>query len=308
MGRCPSTSDRNLEGSSPLSSSTPQKNDRVLIAVSGTVLFLISLAALIGEATPSWAGWQAEVKEEVARRLGADKAADVETGIQQIWISELLRVDRCVTCHVTIEWGDEMADAPHPARSHPLPDLMRAHPPETFGCTLCHGGQGIATTEAAAHGDLPHWEEPLLDSKRAALYGITRTELMELRCNTCHQREEQVEGMPFLNEAKRLAIKHKCTDCHVILGQGRTKAPDLMREGEKHATKYVFPEDWSKPHTAVQWHIEHFLDPNSTSPGSSMDRFGFTRRQATAMALLVLSWKKPMLPPAWTPGAMARVR
>ena len=34
---------------------------------------------------------------------------------------------------------------------------------QEFGCTSCHGGQGFATTTAGAHGDVEHWDEPLLD-------------------------------------------------------------------------------------------------------------------------------------------------
>ena len=37
----------------------------------------------------------------------------------------------------------------------------------TYGCTICHGGQGRATDKADAHGEVPHWPEPMLPQRYA---------------------------------------------------------------------------------------------------------------------------------------------
>lgn len=256
---------------------------------------------LVREASPGWADDQEMVRRIVEQRLGSERAASVPTGLSQIWLPELDRVDRCTTCHVTIEWGEELADAPHPARSHPKPGLLASHPPERFGCTLCHGGQGAATTLDAAHGHVPHWEDPLLDRLRAERYELTVVQLLEMRCNFCHWRQVKVEGMPLLNEAKATVRKQRCSSCHKIHGEGKTIGPDLTRAGEKRPSHYAFPEDWSSPETAMAWHIEHFLDPLAVTPKSTMTNFGFSVDEAIGLSLLVLSWRRMGLPAAWVP-------
>ena len=80
--------------------------------------------------------------------------------MQQIWVPALGRADRCVTCHQATNWkGFETADQPF--RTHP-PELLKSHPPESFGCTACHGGQGWAVDTSRPTGRSHFWEEPLL--------------------------------------------------------------------------------------------------------------------------------------------------
>jgi cytochrome c2 len=255
-------------------------------------------------------------------KVDATKVADVPEGLQQIWIPALDRVDRCTTCHATIDWGESMAKADNPAKSHPVledfPELMEKHPIEEFGCTLCHGGQGSATTKDAAHGEVPFWEEPLLTQALAERYGVERRHLMEMRCNVCHQHQGAVKGMELLNEAKLrvagwegaegdhgpgVAIIRPCISCHIVGGAGeKSTGPDLTRAGEKHPSQFHFPDDWASERTALGWHVQHLLDPESTSPGSLMKKYGLTDRQATGLALLVLSWREVGLLPRWIPA------
>lgn len=271
-----------------------------LLLVASVLLIAAFVIAFVREVDPAWSDAQDAVRAVVHERLGADKAAELPQGIQQIWIEPLGRVDRCTTCHVTTEWGAELAEAPHPARSHP-PEILAAHPVQTFGCTLCHGGQGWATTKDAAHGQVAFWEEPLLDAERAKAYGLTRADLMELRCANCHQGYEPVAGMPLLNAAKERAFD--CITCHRLPGleSDKSSAPDLSREGEKHPSMYIFPSGFQGERSALSWHIEHLLDPKAMTPGSAMPKFGLTSREAAGLALLVMSWRRPVLPAAWTP-------
>lgn len=89
------------------------------------------------------------------------------------------QVDRCQTCHMGAVAGNYTdASIPRQFRTHPYKStLMNAHPPETFGCTSCHQGQGRATDNLAHSGwhlEEEHgkerwhfagdhyWEDPLL--------------------------------------------------------------------------------------------------------------------------------------------------
>ena len=66
-------------------------------------------------------------------------------GIQQIWLPELGVVDRCTSCHVGLKEAS-LTDVPtQPFRTHPV----IPHKLDQFGCTVCHRGQGAATTRRA---------------------------------------------------------------------------------------------------------------------------------------------------------------
>src|SRR5256885_14703606 len=78
--------------------------------------------------------------------------------IQQIVLEEfdrnnfdkpVARVDRCTSCHAGIN-KPGFEDQPNPWKTHPRRELyLSKHPPEKFGCTPCHGGQGPAVESGA---------------------------------------------------------------------------------------------------------------------------------------------------------------
>ena len=109
-----------------------------------------------------------------------------------------------------------------------------------------------------------------------------------MRCNACHRAEEATKGMPLLSEAKALVRAKRCDSCHAIEGKGGTAGPDLSTTGEIPPERRHFPAAWSGPRTSLGWHVGHMIAPTSTSPGSEMKVFGFTEREATALALLVV--------------------
>jgi cbb3-type cytochrome oxidase cytochrome c subunit len=87
----------------------------------------------------------------------------------------------------------------------------------------------------------------------------------------------------------------------VIDGQGGSVGPDLTEVGDKPPEHVHFPDGWSQARTALRWHQAHFLDPEAVVPGTRMPKFTLTERQATALGLLALSWRRLSLPPAWIP-------
>src|SRR5262245_2114265 len=114
--------------------------DRVVIAVIGVVLVVGTGLFVWSDRSHDWRFYQMEFRQMVAEKFGDDRAVRLPSGVQQIWVGDLGRADRCVTCHqATTYKGFESAD--HPYRTHP-PELLKTHPIEKYGCTSCHAGQG----------------------------------------------------------------------------------------------------------------------------------------------------------------------
>lgn len=279
----------------------PTPDRRLLLGVSLASLLALAVA-FVREANPSWKAAQQEARGIVAAKLGAEKAAGLPSGLAQVKIEALSRVDRCITCHVGIEGGPTFAELPGLARSHPRPELLAAHPVEKFGCTLCHGGRGAATTKEEAHGDDEFCDDPLWSAERARNHALAPAELLEGRCNVCHRGDATTAGMPFLDVGKALVKAKRCASCHRIDGRGGSAGPDLATVGDVPAAQRTFPAAYRGPRTGLAWHAAHLKLPTSMVPGSEMKEFGFTDREAMSLALLVSSWKSAALPPAWLPA------
>ena len=144
--------------------------DRVIMAVIGVILVIGTGLFIWSDRAHDWRYYQMDFKQMVAEKFGEDRAAVLPSGVQQIWVADLSRADRCVTCHqATVYKGFETAAEPY--RTHP-PEPLKQHPIEDFGCTSCHGGQGWAIDTAAAHGEVAHWEEPLLSRSLGESYSL----------------------------------------------------------------------------------------------------------------------------------------
>src|SRR5208283_1556907 len=129
-------------------------------------LSLIVLALMLGAiwqaATPVWKTYQQEFYrlEAVGEPNAAAKSDVVNAAlvIRQDLLPGLQRVDRCTTCHLGVE-DPTMKNAPEPFRYHAG---LGSHIASRFGCTICHGGQGLATDKDGAHGKVAFWPNPLL--------------------------------------------------------------------------------------------------------------------------------------------------
>lgn len=118
------------------------------------------------------------------------------TEIVQQNLDDIEKVDRCESCHMGSNRSGFEAVAQEEFRSHPMRrTLLGIHPPEKFGCTTCHDGQGRATIKFFAHApsaeEDPHafhqhyWEASLLKGPK----GGDGTEYMESKCLGCHRQE-----------------------------------------------------------------------------------------------------------------------
>ena len=180
---------------------------------------VLMLAAIWQAGTPAWKTYQQEFHrlETVGEPNAAAKSAVMNASleIRQQLLPGLHRVDRCTTCHLGVE-DPTMKSASQPYTYHPN---LAPHVPAKFGCTICHGGQGLATDKVNAHGKVSFWQEPVLPR-----------EYIRASCGRCH-KEGDVPGVPELTEGRRLFETQGCRGCHKLNGVGGSIGPDLTEEG-----------------------------------------------------------------------------
>ena len=171
--------------------------------------------------------------------------------VQQILNEELGVVDRCSTCHSE--------------QSHPAP-WFEQHPPERFGCTSCHEGQGRATTASAAHSSDQSWPRPLL-----------ARELLGAACGRCHH-EDEIPFEPYLTDGRKLFAASGCAACHTP--EAPKIAPDLRYVGSKVNAPWI------------QWWLKR---PKDYQPKTRMPNFRLGDSEVAVLAsyLLTLRAKEP---------------
>ncbi|HEX5085529.1 MAG TPA: c-type cytochrome [Blastocatellia bacterium] len=280
--------------------------DAIKIYLLGAVMLFVTGFVFWDHAAPEWQGYQRDFRAMVTKKFGATRAEQVPGGLQQVWAPELGRVDRCTTCHQGVEWKG-LEGAPNPFKSHPQ-EILKSHPIDQFGCSSCHGGQGYATEVRAAHGRVEHWEEPLLGKRLSDLYLVKdRKALMQINCNGCHRYDRETKGADFINEAKKIVQEKNCRACHTINGRGGVIGPDLTFEGDKSPEQFDYGRVGGVK-SAFAWHVAHFQNPRALAPDSIMPDFNFSSREAQALALLVMSWKRASPPTRFIPGATPKDR
>ena len=227
------------------------------------------------------------------RTLGRAERRGMTGGIKQLLVTDLARADRCTTCHLAVD-KPQLALAEEPFTAHPG-QYLQWHPPEQFGCTVCHGGQGLATEVKAAHGDVPHWEEPLL-----------RGELVQASCAQCHGDLAPIAAhAPRLAQGRALFQAKGCFGCHAVHDVGQTVSQDLTEIGSK---SYLLMEAdfemMEPPHDRIRWLQAKLRHPRMLNPGvrperlppgeeevfpSAMPRFALTDEERQALTIYLLS-------------------
>ncbi len=277
------------------------RRDRPVLAIVGMLLVLSTVLFTMNDREHEWRYYQYDFRSQVAEKFGAEKAAAIPSGLQQIWVPALGRADRCITCHQGVSWaGLEQAEEPY--RTHP-PELLKKHPIARFGCTSCHGGQGWAVDLDPAHGPIEHWEEPVLGAALGESYSIVdnKQALMQMNCNVCHRYDRETKGADFINLGKQLVRDKGCRSCHVINGRGGSIGPDLTYVGDKAPEQYDFGR-LSGQKTAFAWHVAHLKEPKALVPDTVMPKFNFSTRQAQALATLIMSWRRAPVPAEFVAG------
>ena len=265
------------------------------------IMFCLILISFHKQANPEWKKYQEQFKKYLEENISQETASEFHFSVKQIWLPELNKVDRCISCHLGYD-NPNLVDAPEPFTAHPD---IEPHSLQKMGCTICHGGQGFALKKNDAHGEIEHWEEPLLGKKLANKYGLkNESGLIQIKCNVCHRRDKNTSGMELINLAKNLLNqkKNRCQTCHIINGKGGKIGPDLTFIGDKPAERFDFTQiknkirENGKPLSMLSWHFEHFLNPAAVVPDSKMLPGNYTEEQAEALALLMMSWRNTNLP------------
>jgi mono/diheme cytochrome c family protein len=199
---------------------------------------------------------------EFERRLDGARSRTVE--IKQIILRDyepnefnqpIMRVDRCMTCHMGIDRAG-FEDWPQPYSTHPRRKaIFGTHPVEQFACTPCHDGQGPGLTVEAAHGQLHHWDAPMLTGGD-----------IDAGCQKCHFNRAQLgqlvtekqaeerglkpEDVPYhpskLMRGQEMIRESQCYACHEIAGYENMpkKGPQLNALSAKAKPEWTY--DWLK--------------------------------------------------------------
>src|SRR5205085_9478909 len=117
---------------------------------------------------------------------------------------------------------------------HPNKELLKIHDPEKFGCTPCHGGNGVATDSIVkAHGRHTYW-----------LWPAHHRENLQAGCQQCHYKEIVTEMADTLNQGRELFRLRGCMGCHRYEGFDReadeiTSVNQQIRQLEQQKAEFL---------------------------------------------------------------------
>lgn len=205
-------------------------------AVSNLLLVLLLMWTVSSEYNPEWKRYQREYYQLFAEKTDdpvlRQKILSTPLEIKQIWNPKLDVTDRCTSCHLGVE-NPKMTDVPHPFKVHP--DFTQ-HKFYEIGCTVCHEGQGTATTIHDAHvmHDLNRRFGPFDEQHIGWSRPLLPLEYVQASCQKCHNViEAPVPGADHLNAGWQIVQEKGCKTCHYIVDSGAKQAPELSTAGTK---------------------------------------------------------------------------
>ena len=246
-------------------------------ALTNFVLVLLLMWTVGTEYAPEWKKYQREYYRLFAARVDDPQLQknilSTPLEIQQVWDADLELTDRCMTCHLGVN-NPEMTDVPQPYKVHP--DFTQ-HTFQKIGCTVCHEGQGSATTVHAAHvmNDLEERFGPYDEQHAGWSRPLLPLDYVQVSCNKCHNvMEAPVPGADRLNAGWQLVQENGCKTCHYIVDGGAKQAPELSFAG----TKFFNESGHSDAFHGVRF---GYLKESLRCPQANMDHAAAENCQAT---------------------------
>jgi mono/diheme cytochrome c family protein len=229
-----------------------------VFGVVAILFFLVLAVSPLKDYLQEWKRYQAGYNQYVETL--PQRVKQVESGIRQIWVQKLDRVDRCTACHLGLK-EPALQNAPQPYRTHP----RMFHDIEEFGCTVCHEGQGAATEFKESIGKVKYWDKPILPR-----------EYMEASCAKCH-KEADVPQAPVLNLGRTLIRELNCTGCHKMGGIEKAWVPTLTGVGSK---------------VNRAWLVNWLKNPPGYFAKTEMPNFLLSDEEANTLADFLMSFKQ----------------
>lgn len=203
----------------------------------------LRVAAMVGKELPAQATSPGLMVGDVISRIEGSKIAGRAQAERML--SDAVREGGEI--EVTVRRG-----LPGPYTSHPRLDLfvgsLSPHPMGTFGCTVCHEGQGSATEfRYASHTpdsttQLQAWKDKFgWYDNHHWIFPMNSKRFSESSCLKCHHEVTELDvsekypdgAAPKVVQGHQLIQKHGCFGCHEVNGfDGPTKriGPDLRLE------------------------------------------------------------------------------
>ena len=201
---------------------------RVALAVISIVVLAIHAVVFRDQLFARWQDHQSSYFAQ-AEKIADSPAARATLAARRPQIEQTIvrsfgpeRVDRCTTCHIGID-DPRFDGADQPLRTHPK---IPGHKFETFGCTICHDGQGRAVEAKAAHEGGEDWPWPMLPK-----------EAIQANCVQCHGEPDWPHA-PLVHQGRRLFYERACYTCHTIGGLSYGSiGPELTDVGRKRRSR-----------------------------------------------------------------------
>lgn len=237
----------------------------------GVVSLGLLLALAITPAKEQFSQWHGYQRHYLALIRDRGDAVSLRRrfvpGIHQMWLPELGVTDRCTTCHLGLKEASLADVSQQPFRKHPVVP----HSLDEWGCVICHGGQGAATTVAEAHHSERAGEEPILPAR-----------YIESGCGQCHQNA--LLGTPQLNLGRTLLTRYGCVHCHAITRPDGTKV-----EPTDHPPSLAHIAD----KTTREWIYSWLKDPQAYAATTTMPNFNLSNADASDISAYLVSTSTP---------------
>jgi len=233
------------------------KRDFKIFGIVSVLLLIVLAISPAKDYYREWRSYQQDYNEIIKEY--PDWIEPVEIGVKQIWVEELNRVDRCITCHVGMS-TENFENAEEPFSTHP----KMYHDVYEFGCTICHRGQGPATTNDESKGRTEYWDDPMLTGY-----------YLEATCGICHKTSEVPEA-PVLTHGRQLTIDYNCNACHNYYSYSAVKVTTLDGTGDK---------------TSRKWLTHWLKTPKQFQPKTKMPTFNLSDKEINILSDFLMTFK-----------------